>query len=271
MALVNAILIHWSGGYRTAQNAPSIAAYGRHEAFLELGSANSEEEVDRIAGDLLGVRGEPEVATTVAMEPAGGDRPYEDFGVGDWLTCPDEAGTPTSFRVNGLAVSEDPEGQPVFVPELRTKQQSVDTHQQRWLKRMANGALGGSTNVARPVTTPLLAHRPVLGGFLGFPPWSWDGLLEAGAVSGRFYPPRSGRLLEIDGSLRVAGTTPTVVDVLKNGVSLGSVTFEAGSNTATPLEVFSTFTGDLNDYFQMQIATAGSGAEDLVVVPKVVG
>lgn len=119
MRVTNALLVRWSAGYITVTDAPSIAAHGRHEDFLSAGDAQSTDEAERLALGLLSRWAWPSDDITIAIEPTGTDDvPYADFVTGDTVVAPGSTGTPQTWRVKGITVAEDEEGNAIFVPEL---------------------------------------------------------------------------------------------------------------------------------------------------------
>lgn len=265
MALVNALLVRWRDGFHAVEDTGSVAVHGRHEGYLELGAAQSVDEVERVAASVFALEAIPTVATTVGLEPVGaGDAPYVDFDVADYVTAPDERGVDGSFRVRALSVSEDDNGNPLFVPELRSLLEENDELLQRWLRRMASGALGGRTESASPA--------PAAGGGQAESPSSASNpefvFAQSGPVtvstSGRFKPRRSGRVVAVDAELEVAGTTATIVALRKNGVTVATLTIPAGANEATS-NVSIPFTGPRADYLNVAVTSAGTGAQAVTV------
>lgn len=261
MALTNVLLCRWADGYHEVEDAASVAARGRREGFLSLGAVQSVEEVERVANALFAFLAEPRVSTTAGLLPTGlGDEPYEDFEVADYLTAPAPDETPESVRVRALAVTEDAEGNPVFVPELRQTLLEREDRLQRWLKRMANGALGGVAESAAPRSTPTTTVSPQ--GLVELPPFSLAGIMRV-SVSPRYYSPVVVRLTKLVVSLGTAGTTTTTVELRKNGGAIASVSLGAGETFATTA-LSDGMVNDL-DYLQVAVTAAGSGAEDLDV------
>lgn len=264
MPLANALLVRYAFGYRLVEDAASIAALGRHEAFLSLGAIQSVDEVDRVGAALLGLSAFPNIATTAGIEPTGaGDNPFADFGVGDWITAPDETGVPSSQRVLGLSVTEDAEGNPLFAPELRSLADELDERLQRWLRRMSAGTLGGSSESASPASsTPAIgpSSTPTTRELVFY----MGGTLSASS-SGRYYPQRSGRATALVASLGVAGAAPVVFELRKNGVAVATVTIPAGSNGPVAVSLGATFLGPNVDYLSCAVTSAGGGAAELDV------
>jgi hypothetical protein len=263
--LVNALLVHWQGGYHEVVDAASIVTYGRREAPLKLGAAQSVEEVEWVAARVFAQWATPAESLSVGHEPIGDDDvPFRDFGVADWITV-DVEGVPTSARVRGLTLTEDSEGNPIYTEELGTLRQEHELRLTRWLQRMADGTIGGTNLSASPVSSaPASADtktsRPDL------EPFSYPGLL--GIVESGGWPYESPyRLTRVLGTLRVAGSSTTTVRAKKNGVAVGDpITFAAGATRAA-VDFAVDFAADV-DLLSFEITAAGTGASDLVLDPR---
>lgn len=117
--LANVLLVRWVGGWAESFDTTSIVANGRREATLSLGAVQSAEEADRIAFEQLRIYANTRSQITADVEPASdADTPYLAYAVGDTITVPDEAGTPTAERVVAITVSEDEDGRITYAPEL---------------------------------------------------------------------------------------------------------------------------------------------------------
>ncbi len=154
-AIRNALLIETPTAWLERTEGASISAHGRREAFLSLGNVNSSDQVDRASASVFQRSAEPAEAKTLAVTDKEGQRPYVDWGVGDWVLAPDETGALERFRVRAMTVTETETGQPQFVPELATITQELEERLQRWLAAMERGTMGGTASaVAEPVKTP---------------------------------------------------------------------------------------------------------------------
>ena len=119
--VTNVLLVRWAQGWVEVTDAASITAHGRHEDFLSLGDAATASEAVRVAEALLARLAVPSETLAIAVEPQGtGDSPYADFVTGDVVFAPDHAGTASPWRVRGITVTEDEEGQAIPVPELES-------------------------------------------------------------------------------------------------------------------------------------------------------
>lgn len=262
MAMINAFLARWAGGFHEVEDNTSITAHGRKEAFLQLGDVQSKAEVEIICRALFVAMADPQIATTLAIDPTGiGDVPYANFRKGDYITAPAYEGGTASQRVRALTVTESDNGNVIFVPELRHIVQEQAELTQRWLKRLANGALGGASNAPSPAQgggggsglTPINQVE--------LPPFSYPGPVLAD-VSGHYRPIKATRLVRIAASLRVAGSTTTTVALLIDGTSVETLSLAAGDQYETKSIQRDVTTGSV---IQVQTTAAGTDAEDLTV------
>lgn len=264
MALVNAVLAQWARGLVWVTDGPSIAQWVRHEGYLAVGAAQSEADAVRMAQAYLATRAQPTVTTTVGLEPRGlGDEPGVDFGTGDYLGAPDEADATVQQRVAALTLSDDPDvvGGVVEVPELRSLQVEQDAATQLWLKRMANGALGGTSRSASPSPA---AKPPEPSATKEVPPFSLATV--AVSVSQRWVPPIAMRISRLVATLSTVGAGPTTVVVRKNGVAVPGASFTwEGVPGTQGLRVAIDVTPA--DYLETQVTAAGVGAQNLIVQP----
>jgi hypothetical protein len=185
MAIANALLVSYRGGSRTVEvkSQPSITTHGRREAFLSLDNLNSGAEAVRIATAMLVDMGNPEQTITTTVEPSGADEPYVDWNVGDWVTTPNQDGDDQSLRVRSLSVTEDDEGNPIFVPEVGTLAIERQNRLNRWLNRMALGTVGGRSESASPGAaspgTGSVRSRGPSGATIGSARLKWGGPISA--------------------------------------------------------------------------------------------
>lgn len=153
MALTNALLVRWSGGWIERTDATSIAAHTRREALLSLGAQQSRDEAARVADRQLDVFKDPRSQVTAGIEPADDtETPYIGFGPGDTVAVPGIDGTPTVERVRGINMVEDENGLITFVPELADKIAALEERHEEALKKMEDGTLRGQSVVATPVS-----------------------------------------------------------------------------------------------------------------------
>lgn len=153
MALINALLVRSGTGWTERTDAPSIATNTRFEAFLALGAIQTEDGVDAYADSQLDIYADPREEITAGIAPIGTvDTPYLDYQVGDVVTVPDSAGAPTSERVRAITVTEDADtGIAVFTPTFKDFILERAEQIQVAIKKMSNGSLAGSSQVAQPI------------------------------------------------------------------------------------------------------------------------
>ena len=157
---VNVLMCRWVGGWREVRNEASIAAYGRREAFLSTGALQSPQEVDRVAGEQLGIFGDPRTAIAADIEPMGqADRPYRSWNVGDTITIPNYGGGTISQRVRALTGAEDENGEVTYSPELGDLILETQERHELAIKKMADGSMDGESPVATPVAQTMQAQR----------------------------------------------------------------------------------------------------------------
>lgn len=162
MGVATLLLVRYDGGYFEVSDAAAVAAWGRKEGFVQLGSVADVDEATRVATAILAFQKEPTVATTMGIEPTGtGDDPYADYTVGDSITAPDVDGTPTTQRVVSLTVTEDADSEVGFVNELKSSFLVADEAFNRQLKKLLNGSMRGQTQAANPLPTSPVTRADV--------------------------------------------------------------------------------------------------------------
>lgn len=262
MALINAFLVRWADGFHEVEDAASIAEHGRKEGFISLADVQSTKEAEAVCAALFASMAGPQIATTMAIDPTGvDDVPYTHFRKGDSISAPAYEGGVTSQRVRALTTTETENGRVLFVPELRAVVQEEAERIQRWLKRMANGAVGGTTSAPSPTT-----GGGVTDGFspipqVELPPFSYAGPIGLD-LSGVYRPIKATKLTRLAASLRVAGSTTTTIALLINGSSEETISLVASDTYEyIPIDIDVT----VGTAIQVQTTAAGTGAEDLVV------
>lgn len=267
MAITNALLVKYEGGFTEVIDQPSIDEHGRKEGFLQLGGVQSEGAVETICAALFERIARPQISTTMAIDPTGiGDVPNIDFRKGAYIMAPDESGAIVSQRVRSLATSVDPEtGKLLHVPTLRDAIEEETEQLERWLKRLANGALGGTTNTPSPAAGGSDGARLESILFRELPPFSFPGDIFTD-TSGHYRPISATRIMRWSASLRVAGTTSTTVALIINGTTEDTITLGGGGTGVSAYES-AQFEIDITTgtIVQVQVTAAGTSAEDLLV------
>lgn len=268
MAITNALLVRWASGFTWVTDAASITSYGRREGYVTIGGATSPDVVGRVALAVLAKRVAPEVSVTAALEPAGGDVPYVNFGVGDTVTAPNETGAAAPVRIVAMGVAEDAEGHPTFVPELGAVAVPRQRDRDRWLKSMLNGSLGGTVAAASPsgasASPSATSARETTG---DAPPFNINGAVVV-AESVDWWPRRSVRMHRIFFALKTAGTSTTTVVAKKNGAVVATFGLASGV-TSDAVDVSVVLLGPEVDKLAFAVTVAGAGAIGLEVQPVI--
>lgn len=194
MALINALLVRYAKGYTFVEDASSIATHGRREGYVTLGMAQSGHEATTIAVALLATKAQPADAVLAEVEPTGNtDKPYWAFNVGDYVILPTAAGPGSLYRTRAITVDEDEMGDVAFHPEFGTLADEFEIRLERWLKRLSNGALGGTIESATPASSASGIEssrtRPK-----ELPPFSIGGTVATGQTTPIYWPPESVRV-----------------------------------------------------------------------------
>lgn len=127
------LLVRWTGGWHEYRHLASEAAFGRSEAFLSLGAAQSVEEARRLAkAELVNQFGKIREQITAEHRPEDLTQiPYVAYRPGDSkITSPNYAGTDDEYEVNSMTVTEDDDGVITFVPGLGDNILGVEEFQQ---------------------------------------------------------------------------------------------------------------------------------------------
>lgn len=153
--MITALLVRWGNGWREVVDAGAVAARGRHEALLGLGSTESTGEVDRLGTRQLAVYADARTEITAGFAPRNeSERPYSAFAVADTIAVPDIDGSATPERVVALTVTEDENGTVTYAPELKDVLLSAGERVEQAIKKMSDGTLRGQSKVAAPVGSP---------------------------------------------------------------------------------------------------------------------
>lgn len=265
--MINRILARYKEGY-VERTATVFGGPIRREGFLSLGQAGDRAQVLEVATTVLEARKYPADGTVLNVEPRGaGDVPYSAFDVGDYVSAESGYGFTDPLRVVGFTVSEDLEGNPIYIPEVATLQQVAEERLDRMLDRMTSlGSLDGGTTAAAPLGQP--DNRIPAGPLepIQLPPFSQPGAVVVGE-SGTYEPEKRIRLTAwaITGD-PASATGTTTARFLKNGVPY----------TLDPLSLTSTQDGNISYLFGQDKAfnttdrlsveiTAAGGHENVVV------
>ena len=178
-------------GWREDTSAASVTARGRREAFLSAGP-QPPGYIAKLAAALFAGSAVPAESVTAGVEvrPDLPDvnhraRPYQDYGIGDRIWCPDRTLTAVLQRVRGITVAENDDGIAAVVPELGTLTTEWEERLQRWLQRMAAGSLGGTSFSAAPIEPAAAIGPAEPGAWVAYTP-TWTGTIGNGTITGSF-------------------------------------------------------------------------------------
>lgn len=219
----NALLIRYAGGYTEITDATSISTYGRVDEYLELGWVQSEVEAQRIGQEHMDLASDPLYSTTTVIKPSSAaTTPYLAFEVGDSPNVTDETGSLVAQRCQSLSFTDEDPGYEGWSGEFNSiALEGWDRHE-IWLRRMASGALAGGSRVASPAGTAPITDEALTG--VRVSDFSYEGAIANG----------------------------TVVRLLKNGTSIGSVTLSAGEFDDSDFLDLEKVHGD-SDYLNIEI------------------
>lgn len=260
------LLVRWAEGWIDVHALPPPAGR-RREASLNIGNVATVTETiagaRRVLADLAGVTERYDVdlqPQTDASTPYIGWRPRP----GAYVTVPGWDGTPAAQRVAAMTVTQDVDGNVTFAPELVDIHTDFAARTQRWLKRMANGSVGGRAEQASPERPPWRPSTPrrqptvtftlhlidVLGTLIQIVP----------CTSGPMRPDTRGEVREWFCELAAAGSTSTTAELLVNGGVVASCTIPAGALSAF-VRVSNVPLIPNHDVLKSRITAAGAGAK----------
>lgn len=156
----NVLLTRWHGGWAEAvveQPLDEIVPR-RIEGTLGVGAARSETEAMRIARQQLRIFSNERVEILASIEPVIASNtpdyariPYTGIRVGDMATVGDPWNETGLERLLSVTVSADDLGYPTFDSTWRDVVVDGQEAFAQWLKKMANGTLGGQSKPATPI------------------------------------------------------------------------------------------------------------------------
>jgi hypothetical protein len=155
--VANRLLVKWGSGYLEVEDSAAITANDgiALEATITVDAA-SYAEAERKAQVALGIMVDAEPSITLRFippetwreteiaDPNERGRPYEDFREGDWITIPNQSGTPTSYRLLSLAVNQADDGHAEIVGELNRRVRVPERERRELLDSLGIGVKGES-------------------------------------------------------------------------------------------------------------------------------
>ena len=145
VAIRNLLLVASDDGWTTRQYAASVSAYGRIEAYLDIGSLEGASAAT-VATATLQRAAIPAESVTVTFYPDGSNTPWADFNVGDRISVATKDGQ-TDRRVISIAMRANGQtGAVDYTIELDALSREQLDRLQRIIDnaRIANGMAGGS-------------------------------------------------------------------------------------------------------------------------------
>lgn len=147
-AIVNTLWVKKDAGVvKYTGPAFSLYTYGVREGYLSAGSRTNA-ELDADVAQLFQKQAFPQTSPTLDIYPQGGDVPWVDFGVGDWVTAPgDFPGEGNRRRrVMSVAVKENESGAVDYSIEIDTITEDAQERTDRRLTRLKNTLDSTGTN-----------------------------------------------------------------------------------------------------------------------------
>lgn len=158
----NWVLTDWGDGQLDGGDTGSVSTWGRRESFLSLGNVNSGVSAVYTSFATLSPHLGPQQSVIVEIAPVDtSDEPYSAFNIGDRVTAPNRAGTPTEYRVAAITCEEDDDGELHWFPELATAWELYEQQQTRWLRRTGHGAFDGRSRSASPSSRHIISAGKV--------------------------------------------------------------------------------------------------------------
>lgn len=222
MGRKNVLLVRYAEGYREVADTSNVTANGNREGFLALADIDDTSAVDDAGSRWLESLTSPVPAITAGIEAlSDAETPYVGWRVRDLLTIPNEAGTPTAYRVTAITVTEDnANGALTFTPELRSNLEVDRDRVERWLKRLSDGTLDGRSAGTTPIDREA-SPGIVPAGKQPISEQTFSMQLPEAEESPADTVTTQGRLVAVIAKLELnPGTAGTVLRVKKNGTPI---------------------------------------------------
>lgn len=234
MGQKNVLLVRYAEGYREVSDSSDVSSNGNREGFLSLANLDEPTAVDDAGEKWLDSLTAPVPAITAGIEALSeAETPYVGWRVRDQLTMPNEAGTPTAYRVTAITVTEDEDnGALTFTPELRSNLEVTRERVERWLKRLSDGTLDGKSAGTTPIDREA-SPGIVPAGKQPISEQTFSMQLPEAEESPADTVTAQGRLCAVIAKLEVNdGTAGTIIKVKKNG---SAITFNQNGTSTSSL------------------------------------
>jgi hypothetical protein len=248
------MLTRWDGGYL---ELPTAEADGRLEAYL-----STPDTTDGIQTFYNSARQVSNLATESESIEDVRHRLTEDtdYDVGDYVTIPDRAGTPTLWRCVARAVDTDDDGNGFVTSSFGVPRDDAEARNERWLRKN-DGTLDGRAEIATTGASFLIDSENLSPVKLNFSTGG-SGVTIVGDRGTPERPDEPLLVVAFDLEADIAGASgSTVVALEVNGTGVQSATLPSGDTfvrqiLATPVLV------TVTDWLNVETTAAG-GAQGL--------
>lgn len=265
----NSLLVQWAEGMFVVTDSAAVTAAGGlvRRAFFSVADATTKQGAEAMAlQELARLQGGESIVAEPVVSVGDASAPYAGWFVGDSFPVDGWDSGSDTVECTGITVTEDDDGVVRAVPELQSPLQVRAERMAIQLRRAQPGLTSNTVSIARN------DDNQVRAGKIGTEEISWgfDGQLLDKSPPMRFR--RRSRVTFWDVTLTVPGSTPTALQLLRNGTPVTGfsqnnvspvsyIVLPAGVYHAVALlnnEVFTEM-----DEVTFDITTVGTGAETL--------
>lgn len=262
----NSLLVQWAEGMTTVTDSAAVTAAGGlvRRAFYSIADVPTKEGAEAMAlQELARLQGGSGIVAEPVVEVGTAAAPYAGWYVGDKIPVSGWDSGSDTVVVTGITVTEDDQGEVKAVPELQSPLEFRSERMATQLRRSQPGISSNTVSIARD------SDKQNRSGAVATEELSWgfDGQLRDKSPVMRFR--RRARATFWDLTLTVPGSTPTALQLLKNGTP---VTGMSQNNTSTDYALFlagvhhvavliSNEVFEEMDEVEIDVTTAGTGAE----------
>lgn len=213
----NSLLIQWADGLTTVTDSAAVTAAGGlvRRDFYPVSDATTEQAAQAMGLQKLAeLQGGESIVAEPVVDVGDAAAPYAGWFVGDSIPVSGWTSGTESVPVTGITVTEDDNGEVRAVPELQSPLQVTAERNALKLRRAQPGLAASTATIARGTDSQ------VRSGTVGTEEISWgfDGQLQDKSPPMRFR--RRCRATFWDLTMLTAGSTPTALQILKNGTPI---------------------------------------------------
>ena len=161
----------------------SMMQYGRREMYVEFADVKDYRAAQAKASVTLTPKYTPDEPVVVDQRVRAGEAPFDPaaYQLGDRVTAPNRAGSPTSMRVQSVTVKGNQDGTSTCAPVLQDKKETEQQRLERWIRGADTGmgSLAGVTEQAKTITGSVVNSSRSSSKKLG--PWSANPTVSAGS------------------------------------------------------------------------------------------